>query len=116
MARILVLQGANLNRLGMLQPEIYGTTTAADLDAQIRAHAQGRRCDVEIYYTNLEGEAINRLYRAHDDGVDAVVMNPGGFTYSGYALRDCIKGINVPVVEVHISNHAARGIHSVLGE
>lgn len=113
MTRILVLQGANMNWLGIREPDKYGTTTAAELDDRIRAHAKERGCEVEITYTNLEGEAIERLYAAHRDGVEAVVMNPGGFSYAGHALADCVRGIALPVVEIHMTNHYARGIHSV---
>jgi 3-dehydroquinate dehydratase-2 len=116
MTRILVFQGANLNWLGIRQPEYYGTASAAELDARIRAHAEQRGYQVEIFYTNSEGEGIDRLYRAHDEGMDAVVMNPGGFTYGGHALQDAIKGIRVPVVEVHITNQHQRGIHSAIGD
>ena len=110
MPRILMLQGANMNWLGIREPEIYGTTTAAELDQQILKYAQQKGFEVEIYYTNFEGEAINKLYEAYDQGFDAIVMNPGGFTFSGYALRDAIRGVRdrMVYVEVHIANHYAR--------
>ena len=113
MTKLLVLQGANMNWLGIREPDKYGSTTAAELDEMIRRHASEHGYEVEIFYTNLEGEAIDRLYKAHEEGVHAVVMNPGGFTYAGYALGDCMRGIKVPVVEVHMTNHYARGLHSV---
>lgn len=115
MTKILVLQGANMNWLGRRQPEIYGTTTAAELDEMIRAHARDRGYEVEILYHSHEGDAIDALYEAESSDVDCVVMNPGGLCYAGYALRDCMKGIELPVIEVHMSNHYARGIHSVTG-
>jgi 3-dehydroquinate dehydratase-2 len=110
MPRILLLQGANMNWLGIREPQIYGTTTAAELDQQILKYAQQKGFEVEIYYTNLEGEAINKLYDAYNQGFDAIVMNPGGFTFSGYALRDAIRGVRdrMVYVEVHIANHFAR--------
>ena len=113
MTKILVLQGANLNWLGRREPEKYGTTTAEELDAEIRRHAERNKFEVEIVYCNAEGNAIDTLYDAERRGIDAVVMNPGGFSYSGYALRDCIQGIGIPLVEIHITNHYARGIHCV---
>lgn len=116
MRRILLLQGATLNYLGKQEPEIYGTTTAAELDARLREHAKDHGYELEIFYTNLEGEAINRIYEAAASGVDGLVMNPGGFTYAGYALRDCVKGSALPYVEVHISHMAKRNIHSVLAD
>jgi len=112
MIKVLLLQGANMNWLGKREPEIYGTTTAAALDSQLQAYAKERGFELEIVYTNHEGEAIEHLYRATERGVDVIVMNPGGFSYSGLALRDCMKGISIPVVELHMTNHYARGIHS----
>ena len=114
MERILLLQGANMSFLGRRQPEIYGTTTAAELDAMLLAHAQANQYQLEIFYTHVEGEAIGRLYRAADEGVQGVVMNPAGFSYAGYALRDCVLALPFPYVEVHMSNIEKRGIRSVL--
>jgi hypothetical protein len=68
------------------------------------------------FYTNIEGEAINRIYQAVDEGCDGLVMNPAGFTYAGFALKDCIKGGGLPYVEVHISSIAKRNIHCVLSD
>jgi 3-dehydroquinate dehydratase II len=116
MAKILLLQGANLTFLGRREPEIYGSTTPAELDAMLRCHAQDHGYKLEIFYTNIEGEAINRIYRSVDEGFDGLVMNPAGFTYAGFALKDCIKGAGLPYVEVHISNIARRNIHCVLSD
>ncbi|MEO8038000.1 MAG: type II 3-dehydroquinate dehydratase [Betaproteobacteria bacterium] len=115
MELILLVQGANMCYLGHRQPEIYGTTTAAELDALLLAHATEHRYRLEIFYTNLEGEAIDRLYRAVDEGVQGLVMNPAGFNYAGYALRDCVLALPMPYIEVHMSNIEKRGIKSVLG-
>ena len=114
--KILVLQGANLSYLGRREPELYGTTSAAEMDAVLRAHARTHGYDLEIFYTHVEGEAIGRLYRAVDEGFDGVVMNPGGFTYNGFALRDCLRALPFPYIEVHITNIDKRGIHSVIAE
>ncbi|MBI1394512.1 MAG: type II 3-dehydroquinate dehydratase [Betaproteobacteria bacterium] len=114
--KILVLQGANMAWLGRRQPELYGTTTAAELDDAIRAHAAARGDTVEIFYTHVEGEAIGRLYAAVDEGFAGVVMNPAGFLYAGYALRDCLRALPIPVVEVHMTNIERRGMHSVTAE
>ena len=116
MYRILLIQGANLSYLGKREPEIYGTTGPEELDARLHAHAKAKGYALDIFYTNVEGEAINRIYQAADSGIDGLVMNPAGFTYAGYALRDCIKGVRLPYVEVHISNLARRNIHSVLAD
>jgi len=116
MTKILLVQGANLTFLGRREPAIYGTTTAAELDTMLQAHAGKRGYVLDIFYSNIEGEAIDRIYRALDEGVDGLVMNPAGFTYAGFALKDCVKGAGLPYVEVHISNIAKRGIHCVLSE
>src|SRR5262249_601613 len=116
MVKILLLQGANLTFLGRREPEIYGSITPADLDAMLRRHAHDHAYQLEIFYTNIEGEAINRIYQAVDEDFDGLVMNPAGFTYAGFALKDCIKGAGLPYVEVHISSIAKRNIHCVLSD
>ena len=116
MTKILLVQGANLTFLGRREPAIYGTTTAAELDAMLQSHARKHDYVLDIFYSNIEGEAINRIYRAVDEGFDGLVMNPAGFTYAGFALKDCVKGAGLPYVEVHISNIAKRSIHCVLSD
>jgi 3-dehydroquinate dehydratase-2 len=114
MRRILLIQGANMSYLGQRQPEIYGTATAAELEAMLQAHARDKGYKLEIFYTHIEGEAIARLYRAVDEGFDGVVMNPAGFTHAGYALRDCVQALPFPYVEVHMTNIAKRGLNSAI--
>jgi 3-dehydroquinate dehydratase-2 len=114
MWNILLIQGANMVHLGKREPEFYGTTTAKELDAMLQEHAKSKGYALEIFYTNLEGEAINRIYQAASDGVDGLVMNPAGFSYAGYALKDCVKGVALPYVEVHMTNIEARGIRCVI--
>jgi 3-dehydroquinate dehydratase-2 len=116
MKKILLVQGANLNYLGKRQPEIYGYTTTEELNAMLLEDAKLHHTHLDIFYTNLEGEAINRIYQAKEEGFQGLVMNPAGFTYAGYALRDCILGVNLPYVEIHISNIAKRKIHCVLSD
>ena len=116
MRKILMLQGANMSFLGRRQPELYGTTTAAELDAMMLGYARERAVTLEICYTHLEGEAIARLYAAVDDETAGVLMNPAGFLYAGYALRDCLRALPIPCVEVHITNIEARGMKSVTAE
>jgi 3-dehydroquinate dehydratase II len=114
--QILVLQGANMSALGKRQPEIYGTTTAAELDVIMQRHAERHGMTLQILYTHLEGEAIGRVYQAADDGVDGLLINPAGFLHAGYALRDCLQSFKPPIVEVHMSNVDKRGRHSVTAE
>ena len=114
MWRILLIQGANMVHLGKREPEFYGSTTASELDIMLQQHARSKRYELEIFYTNIEGEAINRIYQAAAEGVNGLVMNPAGFSYAGYALRDCVKGAALPYVEVHMTNVEARGIKCVV--
>jgi 3-dehydroquinate dehydratase-2 len=116
MARILLIQGSNMNLLGIRQPEIYGKTTTVELDRMLLDYAKAKGFELEIFYTNSEGECIDRIIKAYYDKVDALVMNPGGFTYYGKAIGDTIKGLKIPYVEVHLSNHFVRDIHSVIAE
>jgi 3-dehydroquinate dehydratase-2 len=116
MARILLLQGANMAYLGKRQPEIYGTTTAAELDRMMQRHAKKSGVKLDIYYTHIEGEAIARIYRAAEEGIDGLLMNPAGFIHAGYALRDCLRSMQFPYVEVHMSNIDKRGFKSVTAE
>ena len=116
MKKILLIQGANMAYLGKREPEIYGSTTAAELDRMLQRHARARGFKLDICYTHVEGEAIGRVYRAADEGVDGLLMNPAGFIHAGYALRDCLRSMRFPYVEVHMSNIDKRGLHSVTAE
>ncbi|MEJ2804028.1 type II 3-dehydroquinate dehydratase [Comamonadaceae bacterium PP-2] len=116
MKRILVVQGANMSRLGKRSPELYGLTTAAELDELIRQYADRIGYGVDIFYTHIEGEAIERIYEAVDAGYDGLIMNPAGFVYSGFALRDCIRDTKLPYIEVHLRNSAGRGTKSATAE
>jgi 3-dehydroquinate dehydratase II len=114
--KILLIQGPNMSYLRRRQPELYGTTTAAQLDAQLRAHALAKGYRLDIFYTHSESDAIERLYRAVDERIDGLVMNPAAFLFAGYALRDCLRAVPFPYVEVHMTNVEKRGIHSILAE
>src|SRR5574341_446720 len=105
---VLLIQGPNMRYLGRREPEIYGTTTAGELDALLRRKARGLGIELDIRYTNTEGEAIDWIYEAVDSGCSGLLMNPAGFTHAGYALRDCLRAIPLPYVEVHITNIEAR--------
>ena len=111
--KILLLQGANMVALGKRQPELYGSTTAAELDALLHDEAKQLGISLDIRYTNSEGEAIDWIYEAEDARVDGLLFNPAGFVYAGYALRDCLKAVTLPRVEVHMTNLERRGMHSV---
>ena len=112
--KILLIQGANMEYLGIRQPEIYGRTTAAELDEIMTKAATEMSIELDIRYTNIEGEAINFIYEADRNKSDGLLMNPAGFHYAGHALADCIKAIAMPYIEIHMSNIDARGFRSVI--
>ncbi len=97
MEKILLIQGANLCSLGKREPHLYGTTSAEDVDAMVRDHAEGNGYHIDIFYTNHEGECIDRIFQASEEGVNAIVMNPGGFTYSSRAIADTVKAASVRI-------------------
>lgn len=104
--KLLVLNGPNLNLLGMREPGVYGRGTLDDLERALReAFAD---VTLSFFQSNHEGELIDRLHATHEDGTDGVVFNPGGFTHTSVALRDAVAAVDVPVVEVHVSNVHAR--------
>lgn len=107
MTRILVLNGPNLNLLGTREPDVYGTTTLADVAQLVADEAQALGCEVSFVQSNHEGALIDAMHEARQD-FDAVVFNPGAFTHYSYALRDAVSAIGVPVIEVHLSNVHAR--------
>jgi 3-dehydroquinate dehydratase-2 len=107
MARVLVLNGPNLSRLGTREPEVYGHATYADLVRECEEAGASLGLNVEVRQTNDEAELIAWLHEAQDTGA-AVVLNPAAFTHYSYALRDACAMLTTPLVEVHISNPAAR--------
>ena len=103
---LLVLNGPNLNLLGTREPDTYGTTTLADIEADLRDAFPDATFRFE--QANSEGTLIDSLHDAHGDAVDGVIFNPGGYTHTSVALRDAVAAIDPPVVEVHLSNVHAR--------
>lgn len=115
---ILVLHGPNLNLLGQREPEVYGFITLEQINAQILGLAKQLAVAVETYQSNHEGDLIDKI-QAAAAGMDAVVFNPGAFTHYSLALRDAVASLNIPVIEVHLSNiHAREGFRrqSVIAE
>jgi 3-dehydroquinate dehydratase-2 len=102
-----VLNGANLGRLGTREPEVYGTTTYAELEQLLRAAATELGVDVVVRQTDDEGQLLRWVHEATDAG-DPVVVNPGGWTHTSVVLHDALAAVRAPVVEVHISNIHAR--------
>ncbi len=100
--RILIINGPNLNLIGQREVEIYGKGSFDDYLETLRA---SKKAEIDYFQSNIEGELIDRLQASDHDGI---ILNAGGYTHTSVAIRDCIKAIGVPVVEVHISNIAAR--------
>ncbi len=107
-----------MRRMGRRNPQRYGTTTVEELDCIILDHARLLGLSAEVFYTDIEGDAIARIDRAAREGVRGLVMNPAGFAYAGYALRDCLRDQKFPYIEVHLSNSAGKGMgsKSITGE
>jgi len=102
--KVLVLHGPNLNLLGTREPGVYGRTTLRQVDTMLRDHAQRRGHRVECRQSNHEGQLVDWLQAARREGFAGVVLNPGAFTHYSFALRDAVAAIDLPVVEVHLSN------------
>jgi len=103
-ASILVIQGPNLNLLGTREPDVYGKTTLEDIHKKLGELAKASSIDLDAYQSNHEGELIDRIQKAKLDGVDFIIINPGGFTHTSVALRDVLAGVAIPFTEVHLSN------------
>ena len=105
---IFVLNGPNLNMLGTREPEIYGTTTLDDIAAMLEDRALDLGLAIEMRQSNHEGHLVDWIQEAHLSDAKAVIINPGAFTHTSVALYDAIKGVTIPVIEVHLSNPHAR--------
>ena len=108
MKRFLILNGPNINFTGIREVGVYGAETYASILDYIRGEAARLGCEVEFYQSNHEGDLIDALQKAHTDGLDGVVFNPGGYTHTSVALHDAIASITPPVIEVHFSNIQSR--------
>ena len=101
---ILVLNGPNLNLLGSREPEVYGTDTLEDIEKNLNSIAKEQNVNINFYQSNSENGLINKLHAAKEEKIDAIIINPGAFTHTSIALRDAFLGVNIPFIEVHISN------------
>ena len=101
--KLLVINGPNLNMLGIREPDHYGKETYADLVAKIEAYAAEHQLEVSCYQSNHEGDLVDRIQQAYFDGVEGIVINPGAYTHTSIALLDAVKSVSIPTVEVHIS-------------
>lgn len=108
MAILLVLHGPNLNLLGTREPEVYGRTTLAQIDARLSAQAEAAGHALQCMQSNAEGELVDRVQAAAHDGTAFVLINPAAFTHTSVALRDALAAVAIPFIEVHLSNPHAR--------
>ena len=102
--KLLLLNGPNLNLLGTREPAVYGATTLADIEEAATAQAAAAGASLACFQSNHEGRLIDRIHAARGEGIDGIVINPGGLTHTSVALRDALAGVAIPFVEVHISN------------
>ena len=105
--KILIINGPNLNMVGIREPGIYGKKTIADINADIKAYSEGMKIECDFFQSNCEGEIITKIHSVLDD-YDGCIINAGALTHYSYAVRDAISSVNKPFIEVHMSNIHAR--------
>lgn len=101
---VLILHGPNLNLLGTREPGVYGSTTLAQINAELEQFAKDRGASLQAFQSNHEGALIDRVQAARTDGTRFIIINPAGYTHTSVALRDALAGVAIPFVEVHLSN------------
>ena len=102
--KLLLLNGPNLNLLGIREPAVYGSGTLAAIESAATAQAEAAGGTLSCFQSNHEGALIDRIHAARTEGIDYIVINPGGLTHTSVALRDALAGVAIPFVEVHLSN------------
>lgn len=105
---ILVINGPNLNMLGIREPAVYGSKTYENLCSLITDYAAEKGVDVQLFQSNHEGAIVDAIHKAYFDGVDGIVINPAAYTHTSVAILDALKAVSIPAVEVHISDVSAR--------
>ena len=106
--KFLILNGPNINMLGIREPEIYGRQSYEDLVNLIKKHAAKIGVEVEFYQSNHEGDLVDAIQKAYFDHIDGIVFNPAAYTHTSVAIADAVKGVGLPTVEVHISEVSKR--------
>ncbi len=106
--KILVINGPNMNMLGIRQPEIYGSATYEDLKAMIQAEADRLGVEVRFFQSNHEGALVDAIQQAYFEKVDGIIINPAAYTHTSVALLDAVKAVGIPTVEVHVSDPDSR--------
>lgn len=102
--KILCLNGPNLNRLGKREPSVYGTESLTDIENSLIQFGKQYKVNISCFQSNHEGQLIDWIHEAEDNNVEGIILNPGAYTHTSYAIRDAIASITIPVIEVHISN------------
>lgn len=105
--RILIINGPNLNMVGVREPDVYGTKTLTDINADIKAYSEGMKIECDFYQSNCEGDIVTKIHSVLND-YDGCIINAGALTHYSYAVRDAIASVNKPFIEVHMSNIHAR--------
>ena len=108
MAKLLMLNGPNLNLLGEREPEVYGDLSLSDIEKGLNDNARASGHELSCFQSNAEAALIDRIHAARSDGTDFIIINPGAYTHTSVALRDAFLGVSIPFIEVHISNVHAR--------
>ena len=106
--KILVLNGPNLNLLGLREESIYGSETLHDIELKLRGIAKNINCEINFFQSNAEHELINEIHKAFKEKTNAIIFNPAGYTHTSVALRDAILAVKIPFFEVHISDIDSR--------
>ncbi|MCW8888631.1 MAG: type II 3-dehydroquinate dehydratase [Gammaproteobacteria bacterium] len=104
MAKILLLNGPNLNLLGLREPDHYGQDTLENIEQRLIKQAQAAGHTLETLQSNAEHALVERIHQAHSDDVDGIIINPAAFTHTSVAIRDALKGVDIPFIEIHLSN------------
>ncbi len=108
MSDFLLLNGPNLNLLGTREPDVYGSTSLADIEARLQTLATELGHKLQCYQSNAEHELVERIHEAKRDGIDVIILNPAAFTHTSVALRDALLAVEIPFFEIHLSNTFAR--------
>ncbi|AIY83255.1 type II 3-dehydroquinate dehydratase [Clostridium baratii] len=106
--KIMVINGPNLNMLGVREKEVYGTKDFKEVIKYVKEEGEKRNLDITFFQSNIEGEIINAIQRAYFENFDGIIINPGAYTHYSYAIHDAIKGVSIRTVEVHLSNIHSR--------
>ncbi|MGM0507740.1 MAG: type II 3-dehydroquinate dehydratase [Fusobacteriota bacterium] len=101
---VLIINGVNLNLLGIREPDVYGTLNLKQMESKINDHAEKLGIDLKTYQGNTEGEIIKKIHKAYEEKIDYIIINPAAHTHYSIAIRDALSGVDIPTIEVHISN------------